>query len=279
MEQKQNVDEADMPNSPEYYTHNLTNALQASDDINNLSIPNDIIQLIGEFAGGILSIYIDKPGQSKQYSKFCHIGRNDDDLHLTNNSFSIECWIKLKFSASEAGNTQGDQTIVGNSQPSKYRCLHCVIRNMRARIDFYYNGISSQTVLSKNEWYHLVFIYDKKDQSQSIWINGKLDAKSITGTNTPLQGNYDLYISHYADGRPLQGWLRELRIWNCVLSQKDILQRQNVFNMSENEIDEINDSGKNIRLRKLFCVNKRFQWVQKVPDYTHKEVDSIIQYA
>ena len=268
-----------LANSPEYYSQQLAVSLKQKPNIVNFAIPDEIVQLIAQFAAGIASIYIDKPGKSIKYSKHCYIGKNDTDLHLTNNSFSIECWLKLKFSSAAVRQRQGDQTIVGSSNWSNNHCLHIVIRNMRPKMGFYYNGIDSKTALVKNKWYHLAFLYNKKEQSQSIWINGKLDTIS-KGKHRALEGNYELYISHYDNGRPLCGWLRELRIWNYALTEEDIVKRMNTFNMSQSEIDKINDNGKNIVLRKLFCVNKQMEWVQKVPDYhKKKDIDNIIQYA
>ena len=134
---------------------------------------------------------------------FSIVGKTSE-LGLTDKSFTIFCWVKLLESCNNA-HEQYDQAIVAQREYFNGACLHIVIRNMRPYFGFYGHDTASTTQLALNKWYHLVFVYDKTKRTQSIYIDGVLDA--CRSNVPPLSGNYTLYYGQYAWARPLLGWL------------------------------------------------------------------------
>lgn len=100
---------------------------------------------------------------------------------------------------------------------------------------FYGNDIASSTKLQTNVWYHLTFVYDLVNHSMSIYINGKLDV--IEYNKPPLQGNHNVYVSRYANGRPLRGILGAPLIRsNLVATHQDILEHLTTFPLTSSEL-------------------------------------------
>ena len=148
------------------------------------------------------------------------IGKTEE-LGFSGNSFSFMCWIKLN-QASRSPSDQFDQTILGQRNYGMSECLHITVRNLTLHFGFYGMDTASQTTLSLHTWYHVAFVYDIEEHTQSIYINGKLDTKSAP-TIQPLRGNHDLYYSHYANGRPLLGYLAAPVLTSqLVATQNDI---------------------------------------------------------
>jgi hypothetical protein len=137
-----------------------------------------------------------------QVEKNVFIGKTGD-LGLSGKSFSFMCWIRLN---DVSNGDQFDQTIVGQRNCHGRETLHMVIRNLKPYFGFFGMDTGSATTLSLFTWYHLAFVYNITSQTQSIYINGKLDVCSGPCI-LPLQGNHHLFYSLYCLGRPLNGFL------------------------------------------------------------------------
>lgn len=141
------------------------------------------------------------------------------ELGLSGNSFSFLCWIKLNDVCSSPSD-QFDQTVLGQRYHSAEECVHIVIRNMKAYFGFYEADTASETLLFIDTWYHLACVYDMDTRSQSIYLNGKLDARS-SNLIPPLRGNHELFLSWYANGRPLKGLIAAPSIQSQHIASKE----------------------------------------------------------
>jgi len=82
----------------------------------------------------------------------------------------------------------------------------------------------SNTALSKNRWYHLVFTV-VAGGAMKIYINGALDSNSSTETTTrPTPTNQNLAIGANGSNAdyPLNGALDQIRIFNSALTQSQV---------------------------------------------------------
>ncbi|MHA2030548.1 MAG: LamG-like jellyroll fold domain-containing protein, partial [Candidatus Kariarchaeaceae archaeon] len=107
---------------------------------------------------------------------------NSDMLGLTNNTFTVESWIKI----SEYNSY--DQPILGGGD---YR-LHFVIREQKPYMGFWGNDLAGNTIVSVDTWYHLAWRYNISTGEQAIFVNGQLDI-SETGHDA-YQHTDTLYI-------------------------------------------------------------------------------------
>lgn len=268
--------------SQEYYSYYIKLCIR-----NNLSyytrevyygLSNDIINLISDFCRAFRCIYLCERGHRMR--SICQIGRLGDELHLTNSSFTVSVWIKLKYSYKEIGTSdQGDQCIVGCRDLLENETLHITIRKSSPHMGFYNNDITAFGYkLNKNIWYHLAFVYNYKLKKQFIYVNGSL-IKYKLNANCLKGGQRELFISHYFNGRPLFGWLTELQIWNVARSEKEIQQFMYKFDINEKYIQRYINCNGNIILRKYFTVNKNMKWVQKIKNDTQRTYDHLFQYV
>jgi hypothetical protein len=106
---------------------------------------------------------------------------------LTGLSFTFDTWIyptgfpNLK-----------DQSIVGLCPlASNYECIYLTIRsnggNYILYFGFYGDNCPGNTFLSLNQWIHVAFVFETNSYTQSIYINGNLDATRIAAG--PFKGN------------------------------------------------------------------------------------------
>ena len=279
-----------------------------------------IFSIIGEYSRGIRCLYLCQSGY--QLSNLCEIGNTHSDLYLTDNSFTIECWCHLKYASNQLPahfqtSRQGDQTIVGGRSLADQQALHITIRHMCPHFGFSmknskYNLTALDCMLQANIWYHLAFVYDIEYKQMKIYVNSKLQATK--NRVEPLKGDRDLCISHFFQGRPLFGYLTELRIWNVARNENDIKSLMWKFDINENEINENinviendndNDNenetemerkefnnemeekcaGNNenrrrkVILRKYFTMTEDMQWVQKIKNENECKFDHLIGYC
>lgn len=87
------------------------------------------------------------------------------------------------------------------------------------------NDSDGTTSISANSWSHVTYTYDNVTSTQSIYLNGELDAATVTGD--PNRTNTDLIIGARDGGRtnrqPFAGLVDDVAIWNSVISEEDIL--------------------------------------------------------
>ena len=94
-----------------------------------------------------------------------------------------------------------------------------------------------------------------------------------------------LCISHYFDGRPLYGWINELKIWNIARNENEIKQYMYKYNITLNEINNkinsynLKNNEKKIILRKYFTMTEDMQWIQKIQDKYQSNLDHLLQYS
>ena len=143
-------------------------------------------------------------------------------LKLNNQSWTFEAWI---YPTAIVGGTQ--YGIIGQCQTNvSYTCLHLVIRNSKLYLGFFSDDLAGATTLTASKWYHVAFVFDCVNRTQSIYLNGVIDgsrqaAKCFQGYNQSLTfgviENFDL--SSCFDGR-----IGQLSFTNRAKTAKEILQ-------------------------------------------------------
>jgi hypothetical protein len=144
-----------------------------------------------------------------------------NDPRFMPQSFSISMW--FKFNATEnsnwmvinktatSGGMRGSYYIYGDTYE---KARFSIFGPSNERYDVY-----SRT-LEKERWYHIVGIYDNDNKKMKLYLDGELqeEASSSLGSNSA-----NVYLGKYYDlSYLLDGFLDDVRIYNRVLSEKEI---------------------------------------------------------
>ena len=113
-----------------------------------------------------------------------------DSLSMTESSFVVSAWIKVE------AFDKGDLTVLGSiNQQGQRRGMHLILRNRNPHLGFWAQDTrASGTLLNTNEWYHVAYVYDQMELTQTILVNGQVVAvgnnkNSYLGTQELLIGN------------------------------------------------------------------------------------------
>lgn len=77
--------------------------------------------------------------------------------------------------------------------------------------------------LSINQWHHIAVTYNGGTGEAAVYLDGRLREEKNLGTFTP-QTSFDVYIGKRPQGPVFRGLLDDIKIYNRVLSKKEIRQ-------------------------------------------------------
>jgi len=82
------------------------------------------------------------------------------------------------------------------------------------------NDSDGTTTLVAGTWYHATFTYDNATDTQSIYLNGNLEAQTVTGD--PNNTSTNLIIGGRNGGGSWDGEIDDIAIWNTIVPAADI---------------------------------------------------------
>lgn len=132
-----------------------------------------------------------------------------DVLNISNNSFTVEAWIKPRKL------TTSDHTIIGTDTASVNKGLHFIVRNKMLYLGFYGNDLIGKTEIKEGVWQHVAWMYDKDKQEQTLFLNGEVEATE--GGHLPFIGTAVVKVSRWAGGRYFNGDIAELAFWSSPI--------------------------------------------------------------
>jgi two-component SAPR family response regulator len=137
---------------------------------------------------------------------------------LREHDFTVAAWVKIK----EYLPNKRDYCIIGTKNNSYQQGIHLLIRNSKPYFGFYNNDLQGQTVLEAGTWYHLVWRYNKLSGEQAIYVNGKLDSRSLG--HPAYKGRDNLYIgvAGFNWSSNMNGNIDNLSIWSRALGEEEI---------------------------------------------------------
>jgi two-component SAPR family response regulator len=143
-----------------------------------------------------------------------------EKFNIRDHDFSVAAWIKIR----EFIPDKKDYCIIGTMNNSYQQGLHLLIRDRKPYFGFFNNDLQGKTTLEAGVWYHLVWRYNKLNGEQAIYLNGRLDNRSLG--HPAYKGRDSLYIgitgfnaSSYMDGD-----IDNLSIWSRTLGDEEIFQ-------------------------------------------------------
>lgn len=150
--------------------------------------------------------------------KSCIVLPGAESYKIRDHDFSVAAWIKIK----EYLPNKQDYCIIGTKTNSYQQGIHLLIRNRKPYFGFYNNDLQGKTVLEAGKWYHLVWRYNKLSGEQAIYLNGKLDNRSMG--HPAYKGRDNLYIglAGFSWSSYMYGSIDNISIWSRALGDEEI---------------------------------------------------------
>ncbi|WP_081873877.1 endo-beta-N-acetylglucosaminidase H [Chryseobacterium sp. JM1] len=150
---------------------------------------------------------------------------NAGQFNLSGNAVTFEGWVKVNafkpnfpYISSVMGIEVGDS----NSAMLRFGDGNLASNKLQFILSFGTSQIklNSVSTFNTNTWYHIAATYD--GSAMKIYINGVLDA-SVAATGN-FTANGILYLArNYENGRTLNGFLDEFRVWKRALTPAELL--------------------------------------------------------
>ncbi len=150
----------------------------------------------------------------------CIVLPGAEEFKIRDHDFSVAAWIKIK----EFLPNKRDYCVIGTKNNSYQQGIHLLIRDQKPYFGFYNNDLQGKTLLEAGTWYHLVWRYNKLNGEQAIFLNGKLDSRSLG--HPAYKGRDSLYIgvAGFNWSSNMNGAIDNLSIWSRALGEKEIWQ-------------------------------------------------------
>ena len=141
-----------------------------------------------------------------------------EEFKMRDHDFSVAAWVKIK----EYLPNKRDYCILGTKNNSYQQGIHLLIRDKKPYFGFYNNDLQGKTILEAGKWYHLVWRYNKLSGEQAIFLNGKLDNRSLG--HPAYKGRENLYIgvAGFNWSSNMYGAIDNLSIWSRALGEEEI---------------------------------------------------------
>lgn len=134
---------------------------------------------------------------------------------LNNNDFTVSAWIN-------ADELDGqDASVLGCDNPANSRCLTLLVRYHKPLLAFYSNDTWGLSQLREQNWYHLVYRYNKNKAEQAIFVNGVFD-NAEKGHGPLINDGQIPAIGRWAGGRNFRGIIDDVRIYQRPLTNDEI---------------------------------------------------------
>lgn len=137
---------------------------------------------------------------------------------LREHDFTVAAWVKIK----EYLPKKNDYCIIGTKNNTYQQGIHLLIRERKPYFGFFNNDLRGKTTLEAGKWYHLVWRYNKFSGEQAIFLNGKLDSRSVGHPAYKGRDNLYIGIAGFSQQAYMLGAIDNLSIWSRALGEEEI---------------------------------------------------------
>ncbi|MDX9882289.1 MAG: LamG-like jellyroll fold domain-containing protein [Prolixibacteraceae bacterium] len=141
-----------------------------------------------------------------------------EDVKIRDHDFTITAWIKIR----EYLPDKDDYCIIGTKTNTYQQGIHLLIRKQKPYFGFYSNDLEGNTRLKAGKWYHLTWRYNKENGEQAIFVNGKLDSKSLGHPSFKGRDNLFIGVAGFSWVSNMYGAIDDLAIWSRALGEDEI---------------------------------------------------------
>jgi len=147
------------------------------------------------------------------------LGKSPSQIGIYDNSYTAEC-------VCYPTELTGDRGMFGGGENAFAQGMHLVFRNGTIYMGHYASDYGAGSV-QINNWYHIVFRFNKINSGASIFKNG---VNQGNGSVSAFIGNGNMFIGGAISGTsPFQGKISLSKIYNTALSDIEILQNFNAI--------------------------------------------------
>lgn len=152
-----------------------------------------------------------------------------EEFKVRDHDFTVSAWIKIeKFLEGKS-----DYCILGTPTNSYQEGIHLVIRNKKPYFGFYSNDLEGNIIFEEGKWYHVVWRYTKLNGEQAIYVNGKLDSRSLGHPSYKGREKLIIGLAGFSIQSNMFGCIDNLAVWSRSLGNEEI------WGLSKNVIDPL----------------------------------------
>ncbi len=141
-----------------------------------------------------------------------------EEFNIRDHDFTVSAWIKIE----KYLPNKPDYCIVGTPNNSYQEGIHLLIRNTRPYFGFYSNDLAGKTIIEPNRWYHLIWRYNKQNGEQAIFVDGKLDSRSLGHPSFKGRDKLFVGVAGFSWASNMFGSIDNLTIWSRALGNEEI---------------------------------------------------------
>ena len=138
-----------------------------------------------------------------------------DNLGLVNSSFTVDTFVQF---VNPGGS---NYSIFGTPTGGTNVGLHLLERGDHLYMGFYGNDTAGTTALAAGVWYNVAFVFDSTTGTQSLYLNGALDATSAGHAAFQGTGQTAYVGSSCCDGQ-LNGLQDNFGVYDTALTQSQV---------------------------------------------------------
>lgn len=143
-------------------------------------------------------------------------------------TMTLAAWVKVIKTATDK-HDQNRQPIVMKGNSGQWEYALYIYDGAMAGMSVWDNGgtgvaePSGGPALDDGEWHAVVGTFDSKG-GVKVYADGELVAQGANGPNVPGNGTRNVFIGHREDGQFLNAIIDDVRIWNRVLDEDEIIE-------------------------------------------------------
>ena len=141
-----------------------------------------------------------------------------EDVKIRDHDFTIMAWVKIK----EYLPGKEDYCIIGTKTNTYQQGIHLLVRNKTPYFGFYTNDMKGNTRIEAGKWYHITWRYNKENGEQAIFVNGKLDSRSLGHPSFKGRDNLFIGVAGFSWISNMYGAIDDLGIWSRALGEDEI---------------------------------------------------------
>ncbi len=140
-----------------------------------------------------------------------------EELKIRDHDFTISAWVKID----NYQENKSDYCVIGTSSNTYQQGIHLNIRHKKPYFGFFANDLQGKTRIEAKRWHHIVWRYNKLNGEQAIFVDGKLDSRSLG--HPTYKGRENIYIGlAYSESSAMIGLIDNLSIWSRTLSEEEV---------------------------------------------------------
>jgi two-component SAPR family response regulator len=141
-----------------------------------------------------------------------------EEFKLRDHDFTISAWIKVE----KFIDRKLDYCILGTPTSSYQEGIHLVIRMRKPYFGFYSNDLAGNMIFEEGKWYYVTWRYTKLTGEQAIFVNGKLDSRSLGHPSYKGKDKLLVGVAGYSNRTNMYGSIDDLVIWSRALGNEEI---------------------------------------------------------